>query len=300
MASALGTLTIVSTALAQGPVELHRCTLTGDADYPAGGTTGLAAALVDALGRNVTIVAVVDLGNHGDYLVAYDYTNEKVYVRVISTGAQATGDLHTSTYNLLIITKLPPRQDSKNAARYGLGRIVPGRFFFRTEKVQTMTTMFARIRPSKVGTRTFTVNHIRYAEIDGWREVTPDVVDLLREQTINGMPNGQKVFDVCTHAEALALDRQESQRSNPKQSASEALRSYSASRAGVVSNTSKTVQPGAPPLWGDEEDEDPDATSPVAPTAPVAATKPAAPKGPKIPGAPKRRQPKEPTPTAGS
>ena len=105
---ALGTLTVVEKVEAVGPLKLYRCTLVGDSSYPTGGSTGLLAKLKAATKENgLDILAVLPQGSNGDRHLEYDHANEKLFVRVMSTGlerANAT-DESGATYGLTIMAK---------------------------------------------------------------------------------------------------------------------------------------------------------------------------------------------------
>lgn len=106
---ALGALTIVSSAAAVGPLKLYRCSLVGDSSYPTGGSTGLLAKLKAATDENgLAIVSVQPEGvSNGDRHLEYDHANEKLLVRVMSTGLEraAATDESGVTYGLLIVAK---------------------------------------------------------------------------------------------------------------------------------------------------------------------------------------------------
>lgn len=103
---ALGTLTIVeSAAAAGGPVFVYRCTLVGDSSYPTGGTTGLLAKLRTAASKpSLNILSVQGEGDNGDRHLEYVHSSEKLFVRVMSTGADTANATNESgtTYGLTI------------------------------------------------------------------------------------------------------------------------------------------------------------------------------------------------------
>jgi hypothetical protein len=104
----LGTLTIVESVIAPGPVFIDRVTLVGDGAYGAGGSTGLLAKLRAARkADNLDIISVKDEGILAD-ACEYDHTNEKLLVRVKATGVEsAVADQSAITYRLVITSKLP-------------------------------------------------------------------------------------------------------------------------------------------------------------------------------------------------
>lgn len=101
---ALGALTIVERVDAVGPVFHFRVNLVGDGAYPAGGSTGLLAALRAATGMpNLNIISVKDEGILAD-AAEYDHANEKLFIRVKATGVEsAVGNQAGVTYRLYIV-----------------------------------------------------------------------------------------------------------------------------------------------------------------------------------------------------
>lgn len=104
---ALGALTLVEKIDSQGPVFHCRCNLVGDSAYSAGGSTGLLAKLRTLLDApNLNILAVVDQTAPGVGLneVSYDHANEKLFMRVRTTGVEsADSDQSDVTYGLYIV-----------------------------------------------------------------------------------------------------------------------------------------------------------------------------------------------------
>lgn len=106
---ALGTLTGVSAAAAQGPIFIDTVTLVGDSAYPTGGSTGLQAKLQTLRGDGRVIVFVNVADASGNVLV-YNSTNEKLIVYQQDAGgalaepANAT-DLSGTTFKLVIVSK---------------------------------------------------------------------------------------------------------------------------------------------------------------------------------------------------
>lgn len=102
---ALGTLTVLSTVKGEGPLLSIRCSLVGDAAYPAGGTVGLLAAIRAKLSQpNFVIQAVQDTSIPTPLSrLEYDHTNDKLFARVKTTGVEsAVSDQSAVTYNLTI------------------------------------------------------------------------------------------------------------------------------------------------------------------------------------------------------
>jgi len=102
----LGNLTVVERIDALGPMRALRCTVVGDNAYPTGGSPGLLAKIRAALKGQENIVAVFGQGDNGDRLLEYDHANDKLRVRVISTGAEVApaNDQSSATYGLVIFT----------------------------------------------------------------------------------------------------------------------------------------------------------------------------------------------------
>jgi hypothetical protein len=104
---ALGTLAILESAAAVGPVSFYRCSLIGDAAYGAGGTAGLLAALRTLMKQpNLNILDVKDVSPVAASLsrLEYDHGTEKLFARVKTTGVEsAVADQSAITYNLFII-----------------------------------------------------------------------------------------------------------------------------------------------------------------------------------------------------
>ena len=102
---ALGALTIVEQANSPGPVKHYRVTIVGDGAYGAGGSTGLLAKLQAAAnGEALNIVSVQGCSAPGTTSeLEYDHSNDKLYARVRSSGAESqTADQSGVTYGLNI------------------------------------------------------------------------------------------------------------------------------------------------------------------------------------------------------
>lgn len=103
---ALGAITVVENAAAQGPVFWDRVTVVGDDAYPAGGSAGFEAAYRAAAKADREIVAIVNDDLNGDNLLEYDHANDKLFVRVRSTGVEsAVADQSGTTYRLTVVSK---------------------------------------------------------------------------------------------------------------------------------------------------------------------------------------------------
>lgn len=105
---ALGTITKSAGLDSPGgptPVFADLVSFLGDSTYPAGGTPGFQAAFRAAVGKGAREILAVIPGNAGDLLVTYDKANDKLFCRLISTGAEASGDLSGTTINLVVLSK---------------------------------------------------------------------------------------------------------------------------------------------------------------------------------------------------
>lgn len=109
MSSAIGTITKVSNG-GKAPSAATYCdliTVVGDSAYPSGGTVGFAAAFKAAMGQNRTILGVVDQSQPSTLsALEYDFTNDKLFARVRTTGVEsAVADQSLVTYRLLVISE---------------------------------------------------------------------------------------------------------------------------------------------------------------------------------------------------
>ncbi len=103
---ALGALVLLAAANAVGPVFHLHCSLVGDTAYGAGGSTGLLAKVKALLNDDsVNIIAVMDQSAPTTVeTLEYDHTNEKLFARVRTTGAEsADAGQSDVTYGLLIV-----------------------------------------------------------------------------------------------------------------------------------------------------------------------------------------------------
>lgn len=91
---------------ASAPIFVERLSFPGDSAYPTGGTAAFEVAYQAATAQGRTIVTVVS-DDCGDNKVEYDRVNDKLKVRVISTGAEVanTTDLSGVTFNVTVISK---------------------------------------------------------------------------------------------------------------------------------------------------------------------------------------------------
>ncbi len=106
---ALGTLTGVNAAAAQGPIFFDTVTLVGESSYAAGGSTGLQAKLQTLRGDGRVIIFVYVADGSGN-VVSYNSTTEKLIVYIQDgSGALAepsdTTSLAAVTFKLVIVSK---------------------------------------------------------------------------------------------------------------------------------------------------------------------------------------------------
>ena len=114
---ALGTATIVDRH-ERGDLKFIKLSFAGDDSYPSGGTpdfnqyirdaiAAAAAAAVDKNVRDEEGVSCIEViaGNCGAYVPSYDSDNDKLYVRDIADGAQSSGDLSTTTFEITAVCK---------------------------------------------------------------------------------------------------------------------------------------------------------------------------------------------------
>lgn len=106
---ALGTLTGVNAAAAQGPIFWDTVTLVGDASYPTGGSTGLQAKLQTLRGDGRVIVLVYLADGSGN-VVSYNNANDKLIFYIQDAGGALaepanTTDLSGVTLKLVIQSK---------------------------------------------------------------------------------------------------------------------------------------------------------------------------------------------------
>jgi hypothetical protein len=92
----------------EGPLFVDRVTVVGDADYLAGGSTGILAALRAAKGKpNLNILSAQPEGDNGDFRLEYVHATDKLFVRVLNTGVEAAdhSDFHLTTWGLTIVSQ---------------------------------------------------------------------------------------------------------------------------------------------------------------------------------------------------
>lgn len=103
---ALGTIVIVSSAQAVGPVYFDSIRVVGDSAYPTGGSPDFEGALRARVGDNREILAVV-IGPSGVYVPEFDKTNDKLMVRTMVDGSEVPNatNLSGTMFNCLVISK---------------------------------------------------------------------------------------------------------------------------------------------------------------------------------------------------
>jgi hypothetical protein len=99
---ALGTAT-KSGKMTQDSYKAHLLSHVGDDAYAAGGTADYTAFVRSAIGEGNLEVLGVFAQDCGDHVPVFDPANDKLKVYLRSTGAEATGDLSSVTYNYLVI-----------------------------------------------------------------------------------------------------------------------------------------------------------------------------------------------------
>lgn len=142
-------------------------------------------------------------------------------------------------------------------------------------------TIVVRIKPLKDNknrrTQSYTIRGQRFEEKIGWYEVPARLRDALKNATVDGNPEGERVFDVCeTREEAADLERSLVKQNTARGSAMEPRQmgtgaSDSPRAIGKLRDDS---------TLGADATDDPDLADP--PAAPAA-------QGPSVPGAPRTR-----------
>lgn len=81
---AIGTITSPAAgeggASASTPVRMVSLSFAGDGAYATGGTADFEDSLKAHLGENATLLAVIENGGNGGYVVKYDRANDKLMV----------------------------------------------------------------------------------------------------------------------------------------------------------------------------------------------------------------------------
>lgn len=89
------------------PTFVERLSFVGDDSYPTGGTAAFQQFVRDILGgRAIEIIDIIP-GDCADNVPYYDKTNDKLKVRVLSTGAEVANATNLSgvTFNLTVLGK---------------------------------------------------------------------------------------------------------------------------------------------------------------------------------------------------
>lgn len=105
---ALGTMTKEKEHLSNpGPMGMARVSFAGDGAYQTNGTAGFQALVRTLLKKPGLEVIDVISGDCGDHIVHYDKTNDKLKMRVISTGAEVGNGVDKSgtTINCTVLYK---------------------------------------------------------------------------------------------------------------------------------------------------------------------------------------------------
>ena len=86
------------------PVRHFPLTFLGDAAYVAGGSAGFKDWFERQIAEKVDNLVDVISGPCGNYICQYDRVNDKLQVRLISTGAEAAnGSLAATTFNITVL-----------------------------------------------------------------------------------------------------------------------------------------------------------------------------------------------------
>jgi hypothetical protein len=111
---ALGAITVVESAVADGPVRMDLLSFAADGAYPTGGSAGFQAAVRAALNKgNLEIVGVIPQ-DCGGYSVTYDKAADKLKVYTNDNDNVADGpgvqvanaaNLGGVTFKVLVLTK---------------------------------------------------------------------------------------------------------------------------------------------------------------------------------------------------
>lgn len=90
---------------ASAPMRAARISFPGDASYSSNGTPNFSAFVQTCLKERITKILDVIPGDCGDNKPEYDYTNDKLKVRVISSGAEVAGAVNLSgtTFNMTVL-----------------------------------------------------------------------------------------------------------------------------------------------------------------------------------------------------
>lgn len=94
-----------------GPISLELISFTGDASYPAGGTTGFQALVRAAVGKGDLTILAAWGQDAGGFTPVYDKAADKL--KVFRTGAvnaaqeevPATTNLSATTFNVMVLSQ---------------------------------------------------------------------------------------------------------------------------------------------------------------------------------------------------
>ncbi len=110
----IGTITLGTDGKAgakpSAPLYALRVSFAGDGNYPTGGTADFEGSMQAALAsvglRGLKVLGVIS-EICGDNKCEYDFANDKLLVRVISTGAEVANaaNLSGTTFNLLVLAQ---------------------------------------------------------------------------------------------------------------------------------------------------------------------------------------------------
>lgn len=108
MALANGSLGARTGEAPGAPLFVIRLSHDGDDNYPTGGTADYQAFVRDLLpGKAAVEIVDVISGDCGNHKAEYDKANDKLKVRLVSTGAEAGSgaDLSSTTFNVTVLAK---------------------------------------------------------------------------------------------------------------------------------------------------------------------------------------------------
>ncbi|RTL30300.1 MAG: hypothetical protein EKK55_02175 [Rhodocyclaceae bacterium] len=103
----LGALTVIEKADSSVSQNQVAFTLVGDGAYPAGGTPGFEAFVQEKLGKTLTLVAAHGMSLGAVAILAwYDFVNDKLCLRNLTDGADATpGSFAAETFQIVATYK---------------------------------------------------------------------------------------------------------------------------------------------------------------------------------------------------
>jgi len=101
---ALGTLTLVTQAAADGPLFFDKFTIVGDGSHVTGGTTGLLAKLRAACGDSRSILTCKGKGSTAGYSCEYVPSTDKLRVDFEDQTSGVTADAGSADLDAITFT----------------------------------------------------------------------------------------------------------------------------------------------------------------------------------------------------